>query len=425
MLMASFALLVGMQLVPLPNGMIRVLSPAAAELYGQAGTQNAAAWHTLSIHPGATLRELLNFLACLAAFVVVVNHWKTRRQILALARVIIIMACFLTVLAVLQKAFWNGRLYWFYPLDPALQSRIGYIWGPYVNRNHFAGYLEMAIPLAFGYLFYLVAKGGGRQGSGFSAQISELARGGKLLPVVALFVAFVLLSMALMTTLSRGAILGFHASLVVLYLLTRSRRLVRKKKLLILFVSFSVLLLGVFAAWDRIEDRFLELVQEQPAARTHIWEDLAGIVKAYPVIGSGLGTFNRAFPRHQTRHATVQFDHAENDYLELLTDTGAPGALLALVVAGMFFHSGVTRCMQLRTSFGSCFGIGGIAACAAIAVHGLLDFNLRVPANAFCLAVIAALTIAGLSREQAESRSRADNSGNKPMVLAFREEKVS
>ena len=92
----------------------------------------------------------------------------------------------------------------------------------------------------------------------------------------------------------------------------------------------------------------------------------------------------------------VLFDHAHNDYVELLTGTGSAGFLLGAGAGLVFFRNVFRRWRQKRSMFGKCIGAGGLASLVAIAIHSFVDFNLHIPANAMLFAVISAITYAAI-----------------------------
>jgi len=408
-LFGLFIVITVVQLLPMPMSLLNVISPGSASIYRTAEDGTIGQWHPISLYPHATLSELLNLLAYGAVFLVVSNHFRSREQILSLVRTIVFLGCLLVCIAVLQKVTWNGRIYWFYPIDPALQSRISYIWGPYINRNHFAGYLEMAIPLALGLVMYTLSRPGHDQGKTLLLRMSSLA-GNRKLPVFALSViAVVVMSGALFATLSRGGILGFTASMAAFIIMMRSRRSLRNKTGMLILLGLIVAIVGLFATWDRIEGRFMDLADENRVIRTQVWSDLTGMVREYPVLGTGLGTFDRGFPRYQTKYSTVLFEHAENDYLEVLTDTGLIGLALAIAAGTVFFLTMYRTWKARKNSLSTSLGAAGLASCTAIAVHSLTDFNLRIPANALLLTTIAALIVACLTRKNEHDTSKENN----------------
>lgn len=137
-LTAALITLVALQLVPLPRTLLTLLTPQTSRIYNDVFGEAGWNWRTISIYPGATGEELLKLLAYAAIFFVIINHYRTKEQVLTILRTIVLMACFLVVFAVVQKLTWNGRLFWFYPIDPALLSRVSRIRGQ-CQRQPFCG----------------------------------------------------------------------------------------------------------------------------------------------------------------------------------------------------------------------------------------------------------------------------------------------
>lgn len=387
--LGGLIVLILFQLLPLPPFILSLLTPSTADLYARFVTTGASAWRTISIAPAATGRELLRLLAYASVFIVVLNHYRTREQIASIVRTVVIMGCLITVFAVIQKLTWNNRLYWIYPTDR--ESNRDYIWGPYINHNHFAGYLEIAIPLGLGLLLYRAAKTDIAK-TRFVRQAAELL-GHQHLPQLAWpALAVIIMCAGLFLSLSRGGILGLTASVLLFGAMTRTRKSLRRKTGAISLIGIAILMVVALVSGERIGDRFGELGQEGKIQRPAIWLDSLGIIKDFPVFGTGYGTFRNISIRYQTRNPQVLYDHAHNDYIEHMTDTGLAGLLIAFGLIFVFWSSVLKGWSERRSRFAICIGAGGLAACGAITVHSLTDFNLHIPANALLLAVIAAVT---------------------------------
>jgi O-Antigen ligase len=397
-LIAAFFILVLIQLVPLPRGVLAAVSPGTDRLYDRAALAGGAhsAWRALSVFPRATRGALFEALACAAVFWVVVSHYRTKKQIEGLARAVLGTGIFLVVFAVVQKMTWNGKLYWVYPLDSSLASKTAYIWGPYVNRNHFAGYLEMVLPLGLGLMLHRSASLGHSPNATFIQKLSRAASSDRFTRLAGLGLAVLVMSAAVFMTLSRGGILGFAVSMLFFVGVVRTRRSFRKKAGILAALGLVVVLLIAAAGWDRVEGRFGELAEANRTKRIDVWADAARLSRDFPLVGTGLGTFPAVFPEYQTSYANVRFEHAENDYLELLTDTGLAGLCILAGLLAVHFYS-VLKAWRLRHDpFVVSFAAGGLASCVALSVHSLFDFNLHVPANALLLTIIVALTYAAV-----------------------------
>ena len=405
----SLILIAVFQIVPLPDHLLTVISPSTSRLYKTFVGDMSGAWRSISIYQSATIDDIFKLIAYTVIFLVIINHYKTKTQVNSLARAIVYMGCFLVVFAVVQKMTWNGRLFWFYPVSEGLNSDMGHIWGPYINHSHFAGYMEMSIPLALGLLLYKASNiKKSLPGIPLSKRIANLSDSRSLLPMALLSVAVLIMSGAIFLSLSRGGIIGFTASMLFFTLITRTRRTLRKKTGIILMAGILIFSVVLVAGWDRIEDRFEEIGEEGRIARPDIWKDAVNMARDFPVFGTGLGTFESIYPHYQTGRSRLLFEHAENDYIEILTDTGIAGLMIVIAMIFFFFYKIIKSWRQRHNNFVKCMAAAGLASCAAIAVHGFTDFNMRIPANALLLTVIAALTFATVYNVHESREHRAE-----------------
>ena len=155
----SLALLLAaitLQLVPVPAGTIRWISPETDVLLrryavGYPATRSA---HALSIEAGATLVALVAAVALCLVFLGLTRA-LTRNDTQQIARGVRLLGVVLALAGIVQKAMWNGKIYGFW--TPMQQG--GESFGPFVNRNHFAGWMLMALPLAVGYFCARIARG--------------------------------------------------------------------------------------------------------------------------------------------------------------------------------------------------------------------------------------------------------------------------
>jgi O-antigen ligase len=388
-LFAGFVFLIILQILPMPPALLSALSPGTGGLYAQFSLPGDDRWRTLSIYPGATTIELYKILAYAAVFIVIINHYRTREQVSSIIHAIVVMGCFLAIFAVVQKMTWNGNLFWFYPIKEGLRPM-----GPYINRNHFAGYMEMAVPLALGMLLYRASSLNIPRGLPFVRRVGTMVAAEAFPAVAFLSLAFFIMSAALFASLSRGGMLGFASGLASFVLMVRARRSLRKRMAVVALVGFAVFVVVVLAGWGRIEDRFAELGNEAKIKRIEIWSDSMGIVRDFPLLGTGMGTFGDAYLRYQSTSPQLLFDHAHNDYIEFLTDMGLAGAALMAGMIGLFWRTLVLAWGERHSRFVTSTVAGGLAAFAALAVHSITDFNLHIPANALLLTIIAAMSYA-------------------------------
>jgi len=286
------------------------------------------------------------------------------------------------IFGILQHLTFNGKLYWF------REMRFGGIpFGPYVNRNHFAGFAELVIPTA---LVPLVL-GKVRRERRFAVVVFAL------LPIVALFLAA-----------SRGGIVSFAAEIGVLTLLLALRRAGGRHVLaggVVLLLAFMLVSwLGVRQILERFSSmQSLEVTGGKRASMRH---DSWRIFRDHPWTGAGLGTLPIIFPAYESLYDAKFVNHAHNDYLEMLADTGLVGALCCASFLGFLFFSSLRHLLVSDKSFAAALHLSGLVACCGFLVHSLVDFNLHMPGNALLLFLMAHLATAPIPQNPNGRRHR-------------------
>jgi O-antigen ligase len=287
-----------------------------------------------------------------------------------------------SVFGILQHLTFNGQLYWF------REMRYGGIpFGPYVNRNHFAGFAELVIPVA---LVPLVL-GKVRRDRWFAVGLLAL------LPLGALFLSA-----------SRGGIISFAAELGLLTLLLILRRAGGKHVLagavVLLFAFMLVSWLGARQILERFSS--MQSLEVTSGKRASMRADTWHIFREHPWTGTGLGTLQTVFPAYESLYDAKVVNHSHNDYLEALAETGIVGAACcAWFLAAMFFHS-LRRLLLQDKSFSAALHLSGLVACTGFLVHSFVDFNLHIPGNALLFFLMANLATADISSPAPPAPSR-------------------
>jgi O-antigen ligase len=101
------------------------------------------------------------------------------------------------------------------------------------------------------------------------------------------------------------------------------------------------------------------------------------------VLGTGAGTYEWIFPFYKTQNLGGKiFDHAHNDYLEMLTDQGIVGFILLGSPLLLLFVSILKALKNRRDPLlcGVMFGV--ICGVSSMLIHAIVDFNFQIPANA-------------------------------------------
>src|ERR1700675_40307 len=294
------------------------------------------------------------------------SHWR------GLLWFLMSLGFFVSVFGILQHLTFNGKLYWFHVMRYG-----GYPVGPYVNRNHFAGFAEILIPVA---LVPLV--------------LGKVRR--ERLFLVSLFALVPIV--ALLLSASRGGIVSFAVELVILFSLLLVRRLQSKYMLaggvLVLCAILAVSWIGV----QQVLQRFTgyQALDVSVGKRASMRHDTWRIFLDHPILGTGLGTLQMVFPPYESSYDAKIVNHTHNDYLEALAETGVLGALCCLWFLAVLFIESVKGLKDLGGSFGAALNLSGLVGCCGLLVHSLVDFNLHIPANALLFFVSAHLATARL-----------------------------
>lgn len=341
--------------------------------------------------PYNTRIELQLLLADLIVLFLAVQAFRTLEQWRGFVWFGMFFGFLVSLFAILQHLTSNGKLYWFREI-----SYGGIPFGPYVNRNHFAGFAELVLPLA---LIPLV--------------LGRVRR--ERWPVVVLFA--VLPIGALFLSASRGGIVSFGAELGVLALVMILRRTVGKQLLAGAAVLLVALLLVSWLGVGQILERLssVQVLEVTAGKRASMRRDTWRIFLDHPFVGTGLGTLQIVYPPYETLYDGKIVNHTHNDYLEALAETGIAGGLCCAWFIGALLSESLKRLRQLNNSFAGALQLSGLIACTGFLVHSLVDFNLHIPSNAllfFLMAHLATSEIPPVAPTSIPHRSRHRNPGN-------------
>jgi O-antigen ligase len=377
--------LVLLQLVPMPPAVLRVVSPGSFSFYNDHLLLPLTAWRPISVSPPDTLRGLA-FLAGFSLLHVAVFRelaqapWRRR-----LLTTVVGTGVGITVVAFLQAVSPEPRrIYglWRPDWDWA-------VFGPYVNRNHFAGYLVMAAPLALAFALEAISR---LRSAWVRRRRGWLVLGEREGDAAVRWSAAAMVVVAgLLASQSRGGVSAFAVAMLAVVLMTAlggglpgtaaGRRSMALAAALIVGLGLAwVGLDGVVAAFE---------VRGVRGSRLDLWLDMLPMVPRFPVFGVGWNAFATAYPWYQTVWRTEWIGEAHNDYLQAVLDGGLVGAAL---VAGLLVV--VFRGALARARGGSLLDLGVFGALLAFALHEVVDFNGQIPANAATWISLAGLATA-------------------------------
>jgi len=379
--LVGFAAVGLVQLVPLPPSVHALVAPGTHAVWHPAAVAAAdvlgAGAHPVSLDPDSTLRSVslvvaLGLLAFLAA-----PALARPGPAAAAATVVAIGGFLLSAYAIFARARFGSLLYGRFEVPTVLP------FGPFVSKNHFAGYVVMAALLTAGLAVGLVQDARHRH-----RDWTTSPRAGA---VVLASVAALAMALAGLASLSRGgavALLAGGAALVALLVL-RARE--GRGRTGVTFVLAAAGVLGLALA-VMVPPATHERLQTLGGAtfRLGTWRDGLRMSLSSPAVGQGLGAFHDAYPRFKQGHGRIRVEHAENDYVETLAETGFLGLGFALAAGGLILTGASRRVLSRSDPLVRGVGMGAIAGLIALAVHSAVDFNLRIPSNAALATVLAA-----------------------------------
>jgi len=218
---------------------------------------------------------------------------------------------------------------------------------------------------------------------------------------------------ALLLSASRGGIISFVVQMVILFLLLLVRRIrsrhVIAGGLVVLCAVMAVSWIGVQQALQRFST--MQTNEVTGSKRAAMLQDTWRIFLDHPLLGTGLGTFEMVFPPYDSLYDGKIVNHAHNDYVEVLAETGVVGGLCCVWFLGLVLLKSLKGMAELGSSFGSALNLSGLIACSGILVHSLVDFNLHIPANALLFFMSAHLAVVRL--EPNTPGAREDRSGHR------------
>jgi O-antigen ligase len=264
--------------------------------------------------------------------------------------------------AVAQDFTSDGKLFWIH--TPQFG---GSIYGSYVNRDHYAGLMEMLVPipvvLSLGHLLH----GAKRVMAGFSAG---------------------LMASTIFLSGSRGGMIAFVAEMALLAALIFGKQRSTRRMAVYVGLCFFTVALIVYLSKGQVLGRFADL---SPDMRLFITKDSIPIFLKKPVFGWGLGTFATIYPQYRSFYTTRFVNAAHNDYAQLLVETGLLGFALMLWFLFRLYRQGLPPSRRWDVKWDRALSLAALIGCTGILLHSFVDFNLQIPANAAVFYVLCAL----------------------------------
>jgi O-antigen ligase len=350
----------------------------------------------LSLDPQATRVTLVELSGLLVYFGAALVFVDSPRRLKLMARLVIIFGFLLGVYGLMQHFINPSTIFW---LREPKQAEP---FGPYINRHHFAGYMELVLAMPLGLMF-----------------AGAVARERMLLYAF----ASAMMAIALVMTNSRGGLVSMVCEVLFLAAVSSLARVrghegeklsggERLRAAAIRtglgFAMVLAVLVGViYFGGEGALSRMLGTVNsaDPTTGRAQFWRGALQIIRDHPWLGTGLGSFGVAYTRYDAGNGAYRPEQAHNDYLQIFSDAGVVGGLLGLVFVLLLFRMALKR-MQSRDRFRRGVALGALAGCAGVLVHSFFDFTLHTTANALMFLLLAALATADGRVEELDDGSR-------------------
>lgn len=393
-----FATWIAMQIIPLPSSIADALAGADTLPGGALDT----GWRTISVSPGQTATGLGFLIGALVLHVIASSALASYESERRFRRFVSLLGLVLAALGLAQKATQTRRVYW---LFTPVEGTGEHIFGPFVDRDHFAFYMLMVTPIAFGLFAHAYRRYRSRVGTraNLRRRMVTLSSPEGLATIYAVVPALACVG-SLIATTSRGALIAFTGAIALAALAIWRRRGAPVWSFGLVFTLVALSWFGI----DRLETRVRQIASDAPG-RTIVWQDTLNRMTGHWLGGTGFNTFDVAMYRssawalpdgattwqepYETTIASVPragfrtaegigglwwYREAHNDYLQVLEETGAVGLLIAVWAA-------------LRVLAAVRIDPWLLAAMGGVFMHAFVDFGLHIPAIVVLLVALAAI----------------------------------
>ena len=371
----TFIFLCFFQTLNLPNIIHESLSNKSYEIWdnsrkilSELGPYYSKDKYSISIYPFATTSSL-TLISSFIVFGFFLSRFLTNKSRML---IVIIPVILISILEAATAFYQSFTVYGIYGNEGAH--------GTFVNKNHYAGLLELTIPLILGFAFSLNKL----WYTDFKNMAQSIRYSDDIFKQLAVISLVFFLLVAIILSKSRMGIVSIFISLFFFYGYLNLFGKSYKNILWFAVISAIFFLLLIFLIdINPIFERFRYAHSSQ---RFLVWKDCYQIINDFPLFGSGLGTFKYIYPLYKENlQAAVDYHYAHNDYIHMLVETGVLG--FSCLMAGLIILFKDTLMFlkyntKTKNSYGFFITLGAFTAILSILIHSLTDFNLHIPSNA-------------------------------------------
>ncbi|MBU2622300.1 MAG: O-antigen ligase family protein [Proteobacteria bacterium] len=396
------------QMFPLPESMVRTISPGALAVGKIARSplfefeQARSAWFALSPYEYPVRQSFIRIVAYWLLFRCLVETLNSRARINTAVAVILMLGSFEALYGLIETYSGHGYILWF--------RKIVYkddVTGTYINRNHFAGLMGMGVLLAAAFSA-AYSKQKKRRGEiktdwkkSFRTRLSELFSKDRIYAKKILVITSgIVMGLGLILSASRGGIISASIAMFFMGLMFLFKKEHRRKGFLLLAMFIVTFIYAYNIGIDYSLKRF-EHISGDYETRERYALKTSEIFDDYKITGAGIGNFQYLYPRYQSSEDKKQyFLFAHNDWLQFAAEAGIAGFVLLIAGISFYIYYAARLWKARNNSYSICLGAVPFAVLAAMGIHSYSDFNLHIPANFMMMVAIAAIGCSALNLEK-------------------------
>ncbi|HFE38020.1 MAG TPA: hypothetical protein ENK06_06320 [Gammaproteobacteria bacterium] len=374
------------QLIPLPAGLVGLISPKTLALKQIAYGSTDITFLTLSFDVSAGIRAVYKTTLYVSLFVLTICLVQSRDRLRLLILTIV-------AIGVIQSVWGMGLVFMEDQLILAGAGQHNFsnvVKGTFTNRNHFGGFINLSIAAV---IALLLSSGIKEKRRIHREKLSHHWQSRALDWRIYLIPYLGLMLLALVFSESRGAIFSSVFMMLVmvaclLYMKVGFLEIYKKFQLVIWLIIFVT----IFSGADMLSSRF-SMLDEDMALRMSHWQNSLMIFTDFKIFGIGAGTFQYVYPLYDDGFDKYRLLHAHNDYIELLAEQGVIGFCLIGAVIILCLKNAIQAIRHFTHLHQAAFAVGSLLAISAFLIHSLVDFNFQIPSNAIYFFVFLAIAL--------------------------------
>lgn len=372
-----------LQLVPLPGGIVDLLSPVDRVVRQSLSLTPVRGALPLSVDVPSTMRAIALSGGAMVAFVISRRVFAGGGVRVA-ARGIATLGLVLAAITLAQDATAHGLIYWRW--DPGEGPPP---FGPFLNRNHFATWIVMAVPVCLGYLLAHASAHRRREirGATWDQRLVHMLDARSIW----LSASICLMLVALVTSMSRAGIASLIGALIVGAVLQGRRTGSPAARWTLATIAVALVAAAIRVNLWQVVQRF-EAAGPAVVYRMGIWRATMPVVKDFWLTGSGAGTFETVMLVYRRAPSLFRTNAAHDHYLQVAAEGGLLIGIPVAVALVLFARESI-RALARDDSGMYYLRAGALSGLAGVAMQSIWETGLTTPANAVLAAIVAAIVV--------------------------------